>query len=434
MGQNDADQQEAGEGPSGVVERLALFADGLVGAQKGLQAEHTQDHHEEVGHVERHGHRPELAVKREVVEKEVIKGRKVFAPGHHDRQGGGRQEPDLQRSLDQESAQQEEEHEYGAEVHGAADEGLFAPVVRGIRLRQLVGQLRIAGVDALQDLDRLRAAIGGKALVAGSAHVVRDHQRKGLQQAVAPAEGIFFRKSALSGQGARRGSLLRQFRLAADRFLRVFIGRPKPAGIGSEGDPDGQHQYAGSRGEAGQGLLPDGIAQHDQSEYAGHQQEVVGDLHVVGVHLQAHEQGGQGASEQVFSAEGQQYAGDRGRHISQGDHLGRVAGQYEVHKMCGKPEPDGARHRYAPVDPQHDQQEVYARHHQEDAGMRGRHSVPQQERLEHILEHVAGLVQDLVGRHAGKHGIRPERILARLRLHLSHFGLHAEGLNVVGLL
>ena len=151
--------------PEGLHEALAVVF--LLGdAVQGHEAQQRQRH---LQHHQRHGHRTELIVQRQVVVAEFGERHEVAAHRHENGDDRGRHQPPFLPSLVKAEAQHEEEEGDGAHVHGTGRERLGTPVERQVLGRFL--QVLLAG--ALEELDGL-ALVGIHSAGGGPAVEVRD--------------------------------------------------------------------------------------------------------------------------------------------------------------------------------------------------------------------------------------------------------------------
>ena len=89
------------------------------------EAKHRQGY---LQHHQRHRDRPELVVKRQILETEFSKRHEMVSHGHQDGDDGCRQQPPFFPAPIEPQAQDEKEHGYGAHVHGPGGEWLRPPV------------------------------------------------------------------------------------------------------------------------------------------------------------------------------------------------------------------------------------------------------------------------------------------------------------------
>ena len=208
-------------------------------------------------------------------------------------QRGGQQPPFLPPVI-QQQAEQEEEDGDGAHVHRAGRERLRTPV-EGQRLGDFV-RIPLSGPG--EELHR-RGFVRVDAARRRAPVEVRDHQVRQLLPAVRPRRGIVELQAAPADfLPVRRG----EFGSAAHRVFRIFIQRGERHGIRADAHEPDRQQQAGSRGETAETAAalrvckqPDqfghGIDQDDEGQ-------VIRDLLVVGLDLQAERQGEQHRPEQ----------------------------------------------------------------------------------------------------------------------------------------
>ena len=123
----------------------------------------------------------------------------------------------------------------------------------------------------------------------GTALGVRDEQRPGLVDAVAPLGDIVAVETAVGLVLAVR---LHQFALAAHRLLAVLPGVVEVRQIDQQADERTRSTGCGGLAELGELLLAQRINQVGHHHGQHNEQIVIGHLHVVGKYLHGGEKGG----------------------------------------------------------------------------------------------------------------------------------------------
>ena len=279
-GQQRAEQAEAtrdGRGdPAFLPEELRRI--GLP--HDAVQRQEAQHRQGELQHGQGHGHRPELVVHRGEVIEELRERHEMAAQCEQHGEHRARHDPPFLLAPEGEQAQHEQEDGDGAHVHRPGREGLRAPVERKV-LREFleVGLSRpleqVVGLGVFR-IDRP----GGRAAVE-----IGDQQVGKFLPAVGPGRGVveveaLGTRAAFGGLGAA----------AAHGVRRVFHRRQELGGVGGDArDTQDQQERRSGEEAAPEALLPDRYHQHDDVDQ-DQQREVVGDLRVVGLDLEAQRQ------------------------------------------------------------------------------------------------------------------------------------------------
>ena len=114
---------------------------------------------------------------------------------------------------------------------------------------------------------------------------------------------------------------LHQLTLAAHGFLSILPGVIKVREVERDTDEGTHHAHRRSLSETGEFSLPDGIHQVGNHHEEDDEEIVVSHLHVVGIHLESREDGGEEQTFQILTPISQYHARNHRRQISQCPYL-----------------------------------------------------------------------------------------------------------------
>ena len=197
---------------------------GWEGADYLLQCQHCEQGDGELGDDEDGGDGAELVVHGDIVQPQVGPRHEVLTPCEGDAEDGGDEKRPFHRPLDDEEAEDEEEHHEGADIDGSAGARLLAPVLPEALID---GHIRLVGLGHRRLA--LREGLAGAALDVG------DEQRPCLADAVAPGGDVAALQAAGRLVGGVEG-LVCQLALAAHGLLGVLPGVEEVGGVDGEAD------------------------------------------------------------------------------------------------------------------------------------------------------------------------------------------------------
>ena len=308
-----------------------------------------------------------------------------------------RHDPPAVAAADEQRPQQRQEERRGAQIGGPAGVGLFAPgggkLLR--RLRHAVGRQRRGDGAVLRE---------GAGRVA--AHEIGNQQVPALGTAVAP------RRRIGQIQPAAPGIPGRQFRTAARGILRVLGGVPQRCEVRTERQQPCGRQHRRTFGEGFQEFLPQGDDAFAEPEQGGRQQEIVGDLRMVGADFErSEERRERSAPPRTPSAQRHPDAAHHRRRIDQRPHLGQVP-RPDDEQEIGRKAVGQRRHDSHPrIDLHHAEHHPEGAHGKKDESGGDRHG-PRQ-RYGRILDQLCGIAHvDQIGGHTAEHRTDPLRVFA----------------------
>ena len=152
---------------------------------------------------------------------------------------------------------------------------------------------------------------------------IRNHQSPGFVDAVTPLGDIV---SIQSATGLIGSVFLHQLTLAAHGFLSILPGVIKVRQVERDTDEGTHHAHCRSLSEAGKFSLPDGIHQVGNHHEEDDEEIVVSHLHVVGIHLESREDGGEEQALQILTPVSQHHARNHWRQIGKCPHLPDMTG------------------------------------------------------------------------------------------------------------
>ena len=267
-----------------------------------------------------------------MVDEEVGKGLVIAAPRQQDAHDGDGQQGPFHRALHNEEAEHEEQHDKGTHIDGTHC-AAFLPILRN-HLKELSGlyALAVRQIDNLVGLILCGAALAkaaeSRALLGvgshrGAALHIGNEQRPRLALTVAVLGDVAALQSAIGAVLTLRVGF--QLRAATHRGLAVFPRMVEVRDVHQYAQQSANEADARSLHPLRHSFLTDGFHQVSHYHKENDEQEIVGHLHVVGMHLQCGEDCGDEQSPQVFAPVGQHDAGNHRRQIGQGHHLPHVA-------------------------------------------------------------------------------------------------------------
>ncbi len=358
-------------------------------------------------HDQGRGNRPEFVVAGKYTEAELREPHHVASPGEKECQYAHRQQPPFPVALQHEQAEHGEENHHRAQVGGTGRSGLVAPIGPH-------GQIDGAGTEMGEHVGY--RAVRSERLCRRTSREVRDEQVETLCTAVAPGRGVFQVESALRSLGsAVGGGQLRAAPRGVGGVLRREVERCE---VGAYGQRGGQQEGARRFPEARQRPAPEGPYEFvdEQGEYD--QQEVVGDLRVVGRYFEG---GGQcrqrGPEPEVSSAVGVDDRSDQQGYVGQGPHFGDVARSDDEDRVGREAVSQRRNDAHPRVHLPQQRHEPEAEHGREDEHRRFAHR-PHGQFRGVAYDPCRNLEVDHVGGHAAERTARPLRIFAVL-LHVA---------------
>ena len=324
----------------------------------------------------------------------------MAAHRHQDGQKSGRHNPPFLAPFIQEQTQHKEEYGSGTHIHRTGREGLRAPVERQV----LGGFLEVFLSGALEKLDGFRL-VGVHGARGGAAVEVGNHQVGKLFPAIAPGGGVIQVQPLLAA--AFPGEL----GAAAHGIGRIFGQRQQLVGIGGHAR-QAQHQKKGRGNEELLHRLPpdcrhqlhNGIDEH-------HQGQVIGNLLVVGLDLEAQRKAEKDGPQQdfpnAFGLVRVNQGGQNPGHQGDGLHLGIVAHLDNLEVIAAERHGNGAHKGHRPADSQRQHQQEGAQQRYKEPG--GRTLAGKQQVVQRL-----GIVSAVLGRngrggHSAEHRVGPVR-------------------------
>ena len=267
--------------------------------------------------------RAELVVAGQYLEAEFREPHHVAAPREEEGEEAHCQQPPFPAATQNEQAEHGEEHHRGAEVGGAGRTGLVAPVGAD-------GQVGGTGTEIGENFGH--RAVRREGLCRRTSHEVRDEQVETLRAAVAPGRGVFEIQPPLCRFAA--GIPLGEFRAAPRGVGGVLCGEVERCEVGPYRQYGGQQERPRRLPETRKhpmSVRPDEFVYQQRDD---DQQEVVGDLRVVGRYFERSGQRRQrGPEPQVPSAVGVDDGSYQQGDVGHGPHLGDVAGSDDEYRV-----------------------------------------------------------------------------------------------------
>ena len=278
-GSQPGQEAEAAREAESPAERLPDALGFILAPCQTVQGYETQQRQRHLQHHQRHGHRAELVIQRKDVETQFGERHEMAAHGHQDGQDGYSQQPPFLPALIQAQAQDKQENGDGTHIHRPGREGLGTPVQR----QCLGGFLQVFLTRPAQQLDGF-ALVRIHGAGRGSAVEIRNHQVGQFLPAIAPGSGV------IQVQALGVSAVLGQFGPAAHGIGRIFGQRQQLVHVGGDARA-AQHQQQGRCHQERLPLLAaDGLHQFHHPVSQHHDGQVVGNLLVVGLDLQAQRQ------------------------------------------------------------------------------------------------------------------------------------------------
>ena len=376
----------------------------------------SQQRHGPLDDDERHRDGAELVIAGQQVEGQFGEPHQVASPCQQEHQHRDGDDPPFVASACQGDAQRCEENGRGAQVGRAAGVGLAAPVGR---------QLLCGAAQPVFVQHGCHLAVGREGRGRFAPHEVGDQQVQALRAAVAPGRGVVERQPVLRSLGGRG-----QFGAAAHGLFGVAGGVPQ----GREIRPCGEYacggEYRRAFPEVPEAFVPQGRDALADPEGGHGQEEIVGDLRVVGADFERRRERRERPARPHVSPQGHPRTAHHQRGIDQRPHLGDVPGAYDQQEI-GR-EPVGQRRDDADpgVDAEDEQHQPHGRHGEEEE-RRGR--VDEFHDLPHgAFDDLRGVGHvDQEGGHAAEHAARPLGVFARGRAHVADVLCHAFVLHHV---
>ena len=173
------------------------------------------------------------------------------------------------------------------------------------------------------------------------------------------------------------------------------------------------HAHAGCLQEMCHSLLPDGFHQIGDNHKQNGEQEIVGHLHMIGIHLEGGKNGRQKQSPQVFTPIGKHDTRYHRRQIGQCPYFPDVAGSNDDKEIGRECPYDGTQHRHPATEIECPHQDIEAQQIYKNIP----HILRQPEMIGidglHQWLRTAIRRSHLISRHAAEKGVRPARHLAR---------------------
>lgn len=396
----DGEQQAEPAGDAGGPCDPSAQASGIeIVLPQPPERQRTHERYGPLHHDEGHRDRAELVVAGQQLEHQLGEPHEILAPRQQEHEARDAEEPPAVAAAHEETAQHGEEHRDGAQIGRAGRVGLVAPV--GGQL------LRDGALQSVFVQGGGHGTVGREARAGVAAHEVGDQQVETLGFAVAPCRGIVEGQS-VGGAFAAGG----QFRAAA-YGLRGVLGRvPQWRKVRAYG----QHSCAREQGrapcEVAERASFRGCDEFGDPEGCHRQQEVIGDLRVVGADFERGEEGCQGRAGPHISPERHPCSAHHQRSVDRSPHLGDVSGADDEEEVGRKPVGERTRCGDPRTDAHDQQHDPHGRRGEEEEGGGGVEQAD--DRCGRLLDELGRIGHvDQVGRHAAEHVARPLGVFAR---------------------
>ena len=241
-----------------------------------IQGKDSQHRQRNLQHHQRHGHRAELVIERQILETERRKRHEMAPHGHEYRYYAGRYNPPFFPLPVKAKTQHKEEDGYSAHIHWPCRKRLRSPVQR----KALCGLLEIPLAGTLEELYGFRfVRIHGPGR--GAAIEVRNHEVGKLFPAIAPRRGVVQVKAF--GVVATAGKL----RAASHCVRGVLCQRKQLVHIGCYTRPANKQKQEACLDEALPVLVPDGGNKLHKGIQQHHYGKIVSNLLMICLNLHA---------------------------------------------------------------------------------------------------------------------------------------------------
>lgn len=234
--------------------------------------------------------------------------------------------------------------------------------------------------------------------------------------AVAPRRGVVGIETAALGVRSELGA-------SAYGVAGVLRCVPQGREVRGRGQHAGQRQYARAPEERPPAAAAEGGDGFAEPQRAHRQQEVVGDLRVVGADFERCREGRHGASAPHVAPQGHPRAAHHQGGVYERPHLGDVACADDEEEVGRESVGQGAGDRHAGVDAHHQEHEPHRHAGEEEEARRGVHDAD--DGFGEVFHELGGIGHvEQVGGHAAEHGPRPLGVFARGRA-VRPYVLHA---------
>ena len=348
------EQAETARDASGPGEGPQEFSTRHLSPPEGHQSQRREQGNRPFDHHEGHRYGAELVVAGQVFEGEFGESHEIMSPGQQKRQQTDGCDPPLVASRCQQESQQSQEQGGGAQVGRSGSVGLLPPV-GGQLLRDTLQPVRFQGLGYL--------AVACERPTRIAAHEVGNQQVPAFGASVAPGRSVIECQPFLGGFLAGG-----EFRTAADGLFRVVHRVPQRSEVRADGQNACGQQYRRAADERRQVLFSEGDDSFADPQRGHGQQEIVGDLRMVGADFERGEEGRKRSAEPHVTPQRKPCAAHHQGGIYQCPHFGHVTRADDEEKVGRKAVHERRNDADPGIHPDDREHQPHGNHGEEDEG------------------------------------------------------------------